>query len=143
MRIAQTGQYASYAEAAREPVFDAARILGEIHRLAWGQARWAAFFARCGLAPLHLEYENFAARPQQAADAVARLMGLEEPATVDLRQVHTRVQRDSISDEWRARFIAEPQDPTFLDELLPPSSLSLLKERVKRMLQRWIRREPA
>ena len=143
VRMAQTGQYASLVEADREPVYEPAQIVAEIHRLAWGKARWEAFFARCGLAPLHLEYEEIAARPQKAADSVASLVGLDGPATVDLRQVVTRVQRDSISDEWRARFVAEAQDPAFLDKPLPAPLPPSLRTRLKRQLQRWIRRQPA
>jgi trehalose 2-sulfotransferase len=134
-RLAQTSQYSADAEADAEPVYDSDRIAREIHRLAWGQARWAAFFARHGLAPLHLVYEEIAAHPQQAVDQVADLLGLDEGAIVDLRQVHTRVQRDTISEEWRARFLAEAPQPTCLDRPLPPSLRQRVIARIKRIAQ--------
>jgi LPS sulfotransferase NodH len=124
-----------------KPFYDSAWILDEIHRSALGQARWAAFFARCGLSPLLLSYEEIAADPQRAADAVARLIDLEEPATVDPRQIHTKVQRDSTSSEWRARFLAEAHDPTWLDKPSDPSLAMRLQARIRRRLQKWIRRK--
>lgn len=141
VRIAQTGQYASYARAEADPVYVRERIAREIHRLAYGQARWAAFFARCGLKPLHLTYEEVAAHPQSAADAVARLVGLETDATIDAAQIHTRVQRDAISEEWRARFVCEAGDLTFLDAPLlsataPPQPRAALKTLLRSLLGR-------
>jgi LPS sulfotransferase NodH len=138
VRAVQTGQYSSHDQGAMEPVYDSARLIEEIRTLAWGHARWAAFFARCGLAPLHLHYEEVAARPQQAADAVARLLGLGETATVDFGKVDAQVQRDSTSTEWRARFLAEAHDPTWLDRPSYPSIPSRLRSKMRRQLRQWI-----
>lgn len=135
-RLAQTNQYSADAKAVGEAFYDPRHIAREIHMLAWGQARWAAFFARCGIAPLRLEYEDIADHPQETADKVARLVGLDGKAEVDPGQVYTRVQRDSVSEEWRARFLAEANDPSFLDRPLPRSFssrvISLIKKGVKR-----------
>lgn len=137
-RLAQTNQYFSGASADGEAFYDSRRIAREIRRLAWGQARWSAFFARCGLAPLHLDYEDIVLQPQEAAGKVARLVGLEDPARVDLQQVQTRPQRDAVSDEWRRRFVGEAGDPIFLDKPLPPSFLErasgILEGRSRRKL---------
>lgn len=140
-RLAQTHQYWAGAEAVAEPFYDRARIAREIHRLAWGQARWAAFFARCGLAPLHLEYEEFAANPQSAADKVARLLGWPGPAPINPRQIYTRVQRDCVSAEWRARFLAEARDLSFLDAPLPPAPSLRALRRLLSPLRRVLRRQ--
>jgi LPS sulfotransferase NodH len=139
-RLAQTNQYFADAKAIGEPFYDPVRIAQEIHRLAWGQARWAAFFARCGLDPLHLDYDEIASYPQDTADKVGRFLGLDERPTVDLKQVYTRVQRDSISDEWRARFIAEARDLSFLDKPVPPSFLSRLLLTIDSKFRRGDRR---
>jgi LPS sulfotransferase NodH len=130
-RLVQTNQ--SHADAAPmgEPAYDPVHIKREIHRLAWGQARWAAFFARCGIVPLYLEYDEISSHPQETADKVARLIGLGEGA-----QVYTRVQRDAISEEWRARFIAGSHDPSFLDKPLPPSYVSRAIRKFGTMLRR-------
>jgi LPS sulfotransferase NodH len=139
VRAAQTGFYSTVDGAGGEPFYDGDWILDEIHRAALGQARWTAFFARRGLQPLHLTYEEVAAEPQQAADAVARLVGLEGPAPVDPGQILSRVQRDWTSSEWRARFLAEARDPTRLDLLSNPSFAMQLQRRLKRRLRKWLR----
>lgn len=135
-RLAQTNQYAADISAAREPFYDPLLIAREIHRLAWGQARWSAFFARCGIAPLYLEYDEIVINPQGTAEKVARLVGLDDPPTVNLQQVYTRVQRDSLSEAWRARFVAEAQDLSFLDKPLPPSYPSRVFQMIKRKMER-------
>ncbi|HEX8640054.1 MAG TPA: Stf0 family sulfotransferase [Allosphingosinicella sp.] len=139
-RSAQTGQYASIVGASKVPVYDRALIISELHRLAAGQTRWAVFFARCGLMPLHLEYEEIVADPQKAVDAVARLVGVKQPTIVDPGQIRTRVQRDCLSEEWRARLLAEAADLDFLDNPFPSPSPSSLATRVKRKMARWVRR---
>jgi trehalose 2-sulfotransferase len=140
-RLAQTDQYSADVKPVREASYDAKHIAREIHRLAWGQARWAAFFARCGLAPLYLDYDEIAADPQHTAERVAHLLGLGDTIKVNLGEVYTRVQRDSTSDAWRARFIADAHGGSFLDRPLPPSFLSRLvaqmKTQVRRGLQGW------
>jgi LPS sulfotransferase NodH len=135
-RLAQTDQYSADAKALAEPRYDPAHIACEIHRLALGQARWAAFFARCGIAPLHLDYEEISADARGTVEKLARFLGLEEHVAVDPGKIHTRVQRDTLSDEWRARFVAEARDVSYLDKLLPPSLPSRITKRISRYVQR-------
>ena len=136
VRLAQTNQYSADASALREPYYDRPSIAHAIHSLAWGQARWAAFFARCGIAPLYLDYDETAAHPQAAADRIARLLGLDAPSPVDPQQVYTRIQRDALSDRWRARFLSETRDLGFLDRPLPPSFAASVYRKVGRKLRR-------
>ena len=132
VRALQTGQYSANFEAGGTPSYDAGHILAELHRFARSEARWAAYFARCGIDPLRLCYEDIEAEPQAGVDKVAALLGLEERPLADLSRVALRVQRDSLSREWRARFIAEMGDVSRLDDVGEPSRLKRLTARLQR-----------
>jgi len=114
-RALQTGQYKGDQPASPPPRYDRALIADCLARIAWGQARWESWFARNGISRLKLVYEEVMAAPQAAVDAVAALVGLDGPAILDLSQVAVRIQRDSASAEWRARFVAEAGDTGYLD----------------------------
>jgi hypothetical protein len=51
-------------------------------------------------------------------DLVADLVGVENPV-VDQRRIDLVIQRDEVTEEWRARFRAENGDPNVLDDLFP------------------------
>ncbi|HEX4738377.1 MAG TPA: Stf0 family sulfotransferase [Allosphingosinicella sp.] len=115
VRALQTDQFQSYEHAHREPTYDRHAIAGHIARLADNDARWRRYFARNGLSPLWLTYEALSADPAAAVAAVARHIGLDEAVQADASLVEVRVQRDLVSEEWRARFVAESRDLSFLD----------------------------
>ena len=79
VRAIQTGCWRTTAPAARPPVYDQRAIARRLAALARGQARWRIWFARNGIAPLPLVYEEVVENPQAAADTVAALLGLAEP----------------------------------------------------------------
>ena len=80
-------------------------------RLVRAQIRWRYYFARNGLPVLNLVYEQVMQFPQETVEAVGRLIGLSETPRVDMEQIaDLRIQRDALSDAWRARFIAESRD---------------------------------
>lgn len=114
-RAIQTGQYKASDSPAGEPRYDPALIADCLARTAYGQARWESWFARNAVDPLRLDYEDVVARPEAAVAAVARQVELEEVPAIDWSRVELRVQRDSTSDEWRRRFVAERGDRTYLD----------------------------
>jgi LPS sulfotransferase NodH len=58
------------------------------------------------------------ADPQAAADAIADLLGLDTRPRVDMAKVSFEVQRDTLTDEWRERFVREAGDLTYLDDRL-------------------------
>ena len=48
---------------------------------------------------------------QKRIDAAAEWISAKEPAIADLSLFrHITIQRDALSEEWRARFIAETRD---------------------------------
>ena len=114
VRAMQTQQWTSRIEARREPVYNAGLINNELVRLARCETRWRYYFARNGVQPLHLVYEDLEADPMAAVEAVCRLMGLEETPGIDPSEVGITVQRDSLNEDWRARYLADSRDLTVL-----------------------------
>jgi trehalose 2-sulfotransferase len=73
------------------------------------------FFARNGIEPLWLVYEEMIAALPETIAAIADRVGVQDvqyqpQATQSLQQ-----QRDAISEDWRARFLASQRDMTWLD----------------------------
>jgi LPS sulfotransferase NodH len=110
VRARQTQQWTSTSPATAEAVYRADWINDEMVRLARFETRWRYYFARNGIAPLWMFYEDVERDPKGAVDAVAHLVGLAEPPKIDLDQVVMRVQRDALSEDWRARFLAQSRD---------------------------------
>jgi len=75
------------------------------------------FFARNGIAPLLLVYEDVMADLQGAVDDVSTLMGLDHRPRADSSRIGLKIQRDDETEAWRARFIGEHGNPDAMDEL--------------------------
>ena len=116
-RALQTSQYRSTQPIQGVAVYDGALIRNRIEAIARECARWSMFFARTGIEPVRLLYEDIVKRPQEAVDRVAALVGLERPAIVVPSGLDLAIQRDGVTDEWRARFCAEQGDPDFVNRL--------------------------
>lgn len=101
-----TGQYRACTPGRGPAVYDPDRIQARLADIVREEARWSLFFARTGLEPLRLVYEQVTADPQAAVDAVAAAVGVA-PARCDPAAVDLVVQRDELSAAWRARFLAE------------------------------------
>jgi LPS sulfotransferase NodH len=111
VRARQTGQWVPSIAAETEPVYRPDEIAVTLTLLARAQARWRYYFASNGLSVLHLDYEQVMASPQAAADAVGALVGLTETPKVDMARIGPeQIQRDALTEAWRARFIAERRD---------------------------------
>lgn len=113
-RALRTGQYRSTSAARAEPVYNGARIAACLADIVSEEACWSRFFAGAGREPLRLVYEEVAADPQKAVDAVAAALGVDE-AICDLSAIDLAVQRDALSEDWRTRFIAERGDAAGLE----------------------------
>jgi len=110
VRAAQTQQWVAQRPALREPVYDSEAINAELLRLARAQARWTYFLSRNDMPVVHVIYEHLVQNPQLFVDAIARLVGVTEPATIDMSKVRVRPQRDAINDDWRARFVSQARN---------------------------------
>jgi LPS sulfotransferase NodH len=110
-RAVQTQQWVSSHAAKAEAAYDRDLINNALVRAATAQARWRYYFARNGIAALSVVYEDLVKSPQETVEAVGQLVGLTETPKVDLEHVGAlAIQRDALSDEWRARFLAEARD---------------------------------
>lgn len=111
VRALQTSRWVASAEELAVPQYSQHLINAELVRIAEANARWRYFFARNGLPVMHLFYEQITQEPQTAVNAIARRVGISEPVSIDPSQfAQLTVQRDALSEEWRARFIAETRD---------------------------------
>jgi len=116
-RAEQTQQWRSTLPAQGEAAYDGDAILSHLRRLVREQGRWASYFARTGIEPVRLIYEELVDRPQAAVDAVAELMHVEAPTVGDADRLGMAIQRDSVTEEWRARFRAEHGDGNAVDAI--------------------------
>ena len=71
-----TGQFAAGDEPRGREAFDAALITSQMMAIARGHARWRLFFARNGIQPLHLTYEELATDPGPAVRLIADFMSV-------------------------------------------------------------------
>jgi LPS sulfotransferase NodH len=111
VRASQTQQWTSFRPALGEATYDRALINDTLIGLARAQTRWAYYFARNGLSVLTLVYEEVVRDPQATAEAVGQLVGLPEAPRVDMAGIgNLSIQRDALSETWRARFIAESRE---------------------------------
>jgi LPS sulfotransferase NodH len=117
VRSTQTRQYRSSSVPLSEPRFDHRAIRHSLFQTACDQARWKVFFARNAIQPLQLVYEDFVLDPQLAVDLVARHVGLQESCQITRDNVTLQIQRDTISEDWRSRFLSVERDTTRLDRV--------------------------
>jgi trehalose 2-sulfotransferase len=100
----------------KEPEYDPVLIRGYLERLIRDNAAWRLWFARQGITPLHLTYEDLVEDPQRVLDGVARKLRVAGPVTIDPAALRVRVQRDELNAEWRERFLASQQGvPAIVD----------------------------
>jgi trehalose 2-sulfotransferase len=105
----QTQSYIHWLPAQAAAVYSRKHIARCMDWLAIGDARWNQFFARNGIDPLILTYDQLCADPQAVVSAIGRHVGAPD-ATIGPRHLEPRIQRDGRNAEWRARFIAESRD---------------------------------
>ena len=114
----QTRAYTSWSEPQAQPTYDGNRLRRLVHELALRRERWEMYFARNGITPLRLTYEDIVTEPKATVRAVARHVG------VGLAARRTRVpwfrfdrHADTVNTEWRQKFISEYKDTALLDKL--------------------------
>jgi LPS sulfotransferase NodH len=115
-RSAVTRAFRAGEAEAKAPEYDPVVIRDYLEMLIRDNAAWRLWFARQGITPLHVAYEDLVAEPQAAVDRIARHLGLAEPVPIDPAALQLRVQRDELNAEWRERFLAsEPEVPALVD----------------------------
>ncbi|MGU3537104.1 Stf0 family sulfotransferase [Methylobacterium sp. A54F] len=115
VRSMQSQQFRSTEEAKGEIRYDPEAIETYLGQVCQRNARWDMFFARTGIAPVEVLYEDLARDPQAAVDRVSHALGLADRPAIAPGAVKLQVQRDAASRDWRERFIAERGDPNRMD----------------------------
>jgi LPS sulfotransferase NodH len=116
-RAQQTEQWRSSSAAQGTATYDGGQIYERLVAAARDYARWNVFFARNGIDPTVIVYEDLIANPQIAVDQVARLFGIQGQSRIAYRHIDLKIQRDTITEEWRARFCDEYRNYDELDLL--------------------------
>lgn len=90
----------------QEPAYDGARLKDIMTRMQAHDHDWSNWFAREGITPLHLSYDDLEIDPLSVLRRVLDALGLEPSAANDL-QPGVRKLADQTSRDWAARFRAE------------------------------------
>ncbi len=117
LKAKQTGQWRSTNAARAAPCYVGEQIGHEMRGIASADARWRVFFARNGIAPLRLVYEDLVREPAACVRAVAQTLGLCGEVRIDETSIDLRRQRDGESEAWHERFLAEHAGLSPLDRL--------------------------
>lgn len=113
-RAAISNAFLAGQKSTSEPQFDGPLIRDYLELIIRWNAAWQLWFARHGVVPLRLLYEELVADPQGNIDRVAAALGVTAAARVDPARLTMAIQRDALSEEWRERFLAgQPQDRPF------------------------------
>ncbi len=117
VRMIQTGQYRSTVPSKIPETYDAKLIRKALYAAIKSQARWSLYFARTGIEPLSVFYEEVAANPQTEVDRIADFVGDCGSAIIKPELIEVEIQRDEAMADWRARFLAEDGDPDVVDPI--------------------------
>lgn len=117
VRAVQTRRWRSTHQEQHAARYDGAAILEALRFTASQDARWEVFFARNGIEPLRLVYEDALQAAGATIAAVADLVGFAWRPTGEAGEVGVEVQRDALTQEWRSRFLSEFADRNTLDQL--------------------------
>jgi trehalose 2-sulfotransferase len=140
-KASQTRQWNSNMVKRGTPQYDEGLILHLLATIAHDRARWLMFFARNGLTPLQLTFDQVVSSLPETVKLVADLLDVDilESELVDL--VKVAPQSDSVNLEWRDRFLHSQRDLSFLDEpWAHTSSRKLLKAVVNHAKNRIVKK---
>jgi LPS sulfotransferase NodH len=116
-RARASDRYHAFVAAEREVEFDGEAIRQCLFELVRSRGRWEVYFARNGIEPLAIAYEDLAADPYTAVGAIGRRVGEAVGPQDVVVTAPLRVQRDDISALWKQRFFAAYRDLDLLDAL--------------------------
>jgi LPS sulfotransferase NodH len=116
MRVVQTGQFRAIVPATAAPEYDAHLIRQHLAATVRNQARWALFFARTAISPLPVFYEDVVADPQTVVDRIAAFISVKQRAVIRSEVIEVNIQRDALTEEWRAQFLQEEGGRDVIDQ---------------------------
>jgi LPS sulfotransferase NodH len=108
-RARQTRRFRSTEVSHAPPRYDGGAIAESLERILMENLAWDGWFAKNGLSFLSLTYEQIQQDPRASLEQIARLADIEPVWGTNL-QSGLEIQRDTINDEWRKRFLSEYAD---------------------------------
>jgi trehalose 2-sulfotransferase len=115
VRALHSGQWDTSQSQHAEANYNESAITEALTRFSYDRARWQMFFARNGIEPLWLVYEDMMHALPETVAAVAKLVGVKGVQFTPQAITQLRQQRDSVNDDWRNRYLAAQRDVTRLD----------------------------
>jgi LPS sulfotransferase NodH len=109
--LPQPGQVTKQEVSHEAPPYDREEIARALEQIVAYEADWRRFFARTGITPVPLVYEEVMADPAHALRTVADAVGVSLPAGTRIGPTAFAIQRDEQTEAARARFLAEAGDP--------------------------------
>ncbi len=88
------------------PVYDFERLAGFVAEAETADAEWNRWFARHGITPVRMSYEDVAADPRTASAQVLVALG-RDPELAQAAEIRTAKMADAESRDWVARFERE------------------------------------
>ncbi|UVK40652.1 Stf0 sulfotransferase [Mesorhizobium sp. AR10] len=113
--------------AGKHAEYSALGIEAALAKIAAGNGRWAAYFARTGAEPLRLFHEDICDDFDSACQHIGARLGLDAPVP-PTGDVDLKPQRNAQNDEWRRRFLAEAGDPNSFPVTIRPTGLRKRKK---------------
>lgn len=111
VRARQTGRWASHAPGLLPARYDPRAIRATVDALILAENDWKARWRRAGIHPrLTLTYEELCADPLACVNRVLKALG-ESPVEA-LAAPSLKPQADTLSAQWRARYLATPRPDT-------------------------------
>ena len=106
-----TGAFSSAAEGSARPqdiAYSREMIDRRIQAIAQSRQQFSLFFGHNGIVPVRMLYERLIADPEGEACWLARELGLKE-FSVDPSKVLLERQAGPVNEDWRRRYLSEPQ----------------------------------
>ena len=69
------------------------------------ESAWLEFFARAGVQPFLVVYEDFVARYEETALDILDFLGVDRPKVVNFGKRRLRKQADALSDQWTELYL--------------------------------------
>ena len=118
----QTEAWLSTTVPTASPVYSSEQIMRTLSYIAKAEARWQMFFARNSISPLTLWYEDFISAPVETIMQISDYVEVEiQPTDINI-DVHTHVQRTTLNEKWKEKFISEMGSIDYLDQLISGKS---------------------
>jgi len=97
----------SDSRGAVEPVYDREQVEALMVRIAKDDAVWRGYFAKAGIEPHRLCYEDFASDPMLHLRSIGQMVDVPIRKKLPAAASKIEVQRSDVNRQWRERFLHE------------------------------------